>query len=53
MSHRSDRELRCACGNLMARVTTAGIELKCRRCKRKVTLPVPPRNGRWVEVPVS
>lgn len=28
--------LRCHCGSLLARYTPAGLELKCRRCKRTV-----------------
>jgi hypothetical protein len=39
-------ELRCDCGSLLARWTPEGVELKCRRCKRRVILPVagsPPR----------
>jgi hypothetical protein len=32
----------------MARLTRAGIELKCRRCKRVVV--VPERADDWVEV---
>ena len=44
-----ERELRCSCGNLMARVTEAGVELKCSRCKRLVIVPVQP-DGEWVEV---
>jgi hypothetical protein len=31
-------DLRCACGSLMARLTAAGIEIKCRRCGRLTTL---------------
>jgi phage FluMu protein Com len=27
-------EERCHCGQLLARLTVDGIELKCRRCKR-------------------
>lgn len=30
------RESRCACGSLLARLTSEGVELKCRRCKRLV-----------------
>lgn len=30
----SKGDLRCECGNLVARITESGIELKCRRCKR-------------------
>lgn len=51
---RSDarRELRCQCGSLMARVTAAGIELKCRRCKRVVVVPLPREPEEWVAVPM-
>ena len=27
-------DCRCHCGSLLARVSDAGVELKCRRCKR-------------------
>lgn len=37
---------RCTCGSLLARLSDAGVELKCRRCKRNVLLPWP-RAGRW------
>jgi phage FluMu protein Com len=30
----SSAQRRCQCGNLLARIVTSGIELKCRRCKR-------------------
>jgi phage FluMu protein Com len=33
-------DCRCACGNLLARLTPRGIEVKCRRCKRVVLLTV-------------
>jgi phage FluMu protein Com len=49
----SDRELRCACGSLMARVVGVGLELKCRRCKRIVVVPLARAAGRWVEVRVA
>jgi hypothetical protein len=35
-----DDSVRCACGSLLARYTEAGVQLKCRRCKRTVVLPV-------------
>ncbi|MCC6748948.1 MAG: hypothetical protein IT371_14915 [Deltaproteobacteria bacterium] len=35
-------DLRCDCGNLLARLLAGEIELKCRRCKRVVTLSVEP-----------
>jgi phage FluMu protein Com len=34
----------------MARLTSAGLELKCRRCKRLVVVPVPAELDRWTEV---
>ncbi len=34
------RDSRCECGNLLARLTPRGVEVKCRRCKRVVLLPV-------------
>jgi phage FluMu protein Com len=33
-------ECRCACGNLLARLVPDGVELKCRRCKRTLVLPL-------------
>jgi len=33
-------ELRCHCGSLVGRVTPNGIELKCRRCKRVLVIPI-------------
>ena len=32
--------LRCMCGSLIARYVRGGIELKCRRCKRTITVPL-------------
>ncbi len=32
--------LRCCCGSLLARVVKDGVELKCRRCKRHVIVPL-------------
>jgi phage FluMu protein Com len=37
-------ETRCACGRLLARLTDAGIELKCSRCRRLVVIE-------WARVP--
>ncbi len=33
-------DLRCGCGSLLARRIAAGVELKCRRCKRTLVLPL-------------
>jgi hypothetical protein len=32
--------VRCHCGSLMARLVGGGVELKCRRCKRTLILPL-------------
>ena len=37
---RDPNECRCLCGSLVARRVPGGVELKCRRCKRTVVLPV-------------
>ena len=34
-----ENALRCGCGNLLARVVAEGVEIKCRRCKRRVIVP--------------
>lgn len=34
------RDARCDCGNLLARLTARGVEVKCRRCKRIVVIPI-------------
>lgn len=50
-------DLRCVCGNLMALMRKEGIELKCRRCKRKSIIPLNAISGngvqRWPELPRS
>lgn len=33
-------DLRCSCGSLLARLVAEGVELKCRRCKSIVILPL-------------
>ena len=37
-----DAECRCDCGNLLARWRDGGLELMCRRCKRRIVVNVPP-----------
>jgi len=32
--------LRCDCGSLLARLVPQGVEIKCRRCKRRVVIPL-------------
>jgi hypothetical protein len=34
------QDCRCTCGSLLARWVPGGVELKCRRCKRTLQLPV-------------
>jgi phage FluMu protein Com len=34
-----DQETRCECGQLMAKIQPDGLHLKCKRCKRIVTIP--------------
>ncbi len=35
-----EKELRCLCGSLIARICKVGLELKCRRCKRFHVIPL-------------
>ena len=51
-SRRNEREVRCPCGSLLARVTPQGVELKCRRCKRVVLVVTQGAGSKWVAVPV-
>lgn len=34
-----DRDVRCPCGQLIARWTQSGVEIKCKRCRRVVNIP--------------
>jgi hypothetical protein len=33
-------EARCVCGGLVARLVAEGVELKCRRCRRIIVVPL-------------
>jgi hypothetical protein len=44
-------DLRCGCGSLLARLVPGGVELKCRRCKRTVMVPLDA--GATVEAGIS
>ena len=33
-------DCRCLCGRLLARLVEGGVELKCRRCKRTLLVPL-------------
>jgi hypothetical protein len=39
-------DIRCACGQLIARWTHHGLEIKCKRCRRLVVLPLESISGR-------
>ncbi|AUX43234.1 hypothetical protein SOCE26_046780 [Sorangium cellulosum] len=40
--HTERDALRCDCGSMLARYVPGGVELKCRRCKRVVIVPISP-----------
>jgi phage FluMu protein Com len=39
---REERDHRCDCGAVVCRLTERGVEIKCRRCKRVVVVPLTP-----------
>ena len=41
-----DGALRCHCGSLLARLVPNGVEIKCRRCKRRVVIPLSREYGK-------
>lgn len=53
---RPPAECRCLCGSLLARRVERGVELKCRRCKRTLIVPLAEAAGarpsqRWSPPP--
>jgi len=38
-SRPNDRDVRCTCGQLIARWTHTGVEIKCKRCRRLIVIP--------------
>ena len=38
--HPRTKPFRCLCGSMLARLVPGGVELKCRRCKRQVIVPL-------------
>jgi phage FluMu protein Com len=44
----SAEECRCLCGSLLARWVDGAVELKCRRCKRTLRVPLSPEPPRGV-----
>jgi phage FluMu protein Com len=47
---RQDDALRCHCGSLLARVVRDGVEIKCRRCKRRVVIPLNPGDTEIIDM---
>jgi phage FluMu protein Com len=47
-----DKDFRCLCGSLLARLVPQGVELKCRRCKRQVIVPLEDANQELRETEV-
>ena len=43
-------DCRCLCGSLLARVVDGQVELKCRRCKRTLLVPIAELPGGDVHV---
>lgn len=39
-THAEAEPFRCHCGSLLARLVPEGVELKCRRCKRRMIVPL-------------
>ena len=37
---RGIKPFRCLCGSMLARLVPGGVELKCRRCKRQIIVPL-------------
>jgi hypothetical protein len=44
-----ERPFRCTCGSLLARLLPHGLELKCRKCKRQVVVPLG-NDSSWMKV---
>jgi len=38
--HLAEKPFRCLCGSLLARLVPNGVELKCRKCKRQIVVPL-------------
>ncbi len=40
LEKKGNSELRCECGSLLARLVKDRLEIKCRRCKRVMVIPI-------------
>lgn len=47
------REVRCECGNLVAKLMPSGLQLKCRRCKRLAIIPFDQFEGNWNSISIQ
>lgn len=46
-----DHDIRCRCGQLIARWTSNGLEIKCKRCRRIVHIPFQSISGSSPRIP--
>jgi phage FluMu protein Com len=44
-----EKPFRCLCGSLLARLVRNGVELKCRKCKRHIIVPLM-EEKRWTQI---
>jgi phage FluMu protein Com len=47
----TEKPLRCLCGSLLARLVCNGVELKCRKCKRHIIVPLTEEKN-WTKIDV-
>ena len=47
---KSNEELRCHCGSLIARIVEQRLEVKCRRCRRVGVVHLSATAGTFVEI---
>jgi phage FluMu protein Com len=46
-----EKPFRCLCGSLLARLVRNGVELKCRKCKRHIIVPLTEEKS-WTKIDV-
>lgn len=44
-----EKPFRCLCGSLLARLVRNGVELKCRKCKRHIIVPLT-EDKNWTKI---
>jgi hypothetical protein len=47
----TEKPFRCPCGSLLARLVRNGVELKCRKCKRHIIVPLTEEKS-WTKIDV-